>query len=217
MARFTRAVSQSYNVLATTSRMDGSRNLGRSLAAIAAKNGPAEIAALVGSDGRRNVCLCKTVWSVCDVAERLAEVGKTKKGKGTKIMLMTDGQGLSLSVFTLAANFAEVNTLETLVEFRVCEKLPERLLYDKAADADWVRKRMKSCGVDLICPHRRGRKKPPMQDGRKLRRYVRRWKIERTIGWMFNYRRLITRHEYYAHLFEGFVQLTCMLIVLKRF
>lgn len=208
MARFTRAVSQSYNVLATTSRMDGSRNLGRSLAAIAAKNGPAEIAALVGSDGRRNVFTRK---------KRGAEVGKTKKGKGTKIMLMTDGQGLPLSVFTLAANFAEVNTLETLVEFRVCEKLPERLLYDKAADADWVRKRMKSCGVDLICPHRRGRKKPPMQDGRKLRRYVRRWKIERTIGWMFNYRRLITRHEYYAHLFEGFVQLTCMLIVLKRF
>jgi hypothetical protein len=94
-----RAISQSYNVLATTSRMDGSRNLGRGLAAIAAKNGPAEIAALVGSDGRRNVCLCKTVWSVCDVAERLAEVGKTKKGKGTKIMLMTDGQGLPLSVF----------------------------------------------------------------------------------------------------------------------
>ena len=36
------------------------------------------------------------------------------------------------------------------------------------------------------------------QDGRKLRRYRRRWKIERTIAWISSFRRLIVRHEYYS-------------------
>ena len=64
---------------------------------------------------------------------RGADVGKTKKGKGTKIMLMIDGNGTPLSVFTLSANQAEVNTLETLVDTRVTNKKPKRVLYDKAA------------------------------------------------------------------------------------
>ncbi|WP_425618101.1 transposase [Anatilimnocola sp. NA78] len=44
----------------------------------------------------------------------------------------------------------------------------------------------------LICPHRRGRVQPPTQDGRPLRRYRRRWIIERTISWLHSFRRLVT-------------------------
>ena len=132
-------------------------------------------------------------------------------------MLMVDGRGTPLSVFTLAANHAEVNTIETLVDVSVCDKRPQRLIYDKAGDADWIRERMQARGIDLIVPHRRGRKRPALQDGRKLRRYKRRWTIERTIAWLSNFRRLITRHEYYPTLFEGFVKLGCLMILLRRF
>ncbi|NLK45227.1 MAG: transposase, partial [Treponema sp.] len=60
----------------------------------------------------------------------------------------------------------------------------ERLIYDKAADSDPLRERLKKRGIDLIVPHKTNRRKPKTQDGRKLRRYRKRWKIERTISWI---------------------------------
>ncbi len=44
-------------------------------------------------------------------------------------------------------------------------------------------------GIELIAPHRSNRKKPATQDGRALRRYKRRWIIERTNAWLGNFRR----------------------------
>src|SRR5262249_5177050 len=46
---------------------------------------------------------------------------------------------------------------------------------------------------ELICPHRRNRTRPAMQDGRSLRRYRHRWIVERTIAWLSNFRRLVVR------------------------
>lgn len=132
-------------------------------------------------------------------------------------MLMIDGEGLPLSAFTLSANQAEVNAIETLVDVRTNEKKPTRLLYDKAADADWLREQIGARGIELITPHRRNRTKPAIQDGRSLRRYKRRYKVERSISWLFYNRRLITRWEYYPELFEGFVHLACLYTILKRF
>lgn len=132
-------------------------------------------------------------------------------------MLMVDGEGLPLSAFTLSANEAEVNAIETLVDVRVCKRKPKRALYDKAADADWVRERLAARGIELITPHRRNRTKPPLQDGRSLRRFKRRYKVERTISWLFNNRRLITRWEFYPELFEGFVHLACLYTIVRRF
>lgn len=132
-------------------------------------------------------------------------------------MLMIDGEGIPLSAFITSANDAEVNTIETLVENRVLEKQPQRLLYDRAADADWVRASLRTRNIELICPHRHGRKKPPLQDGRALRRYSRRFKVERTISWLMNLRRLVVRYEYHDYLFEGFLQLGCLFTIIKWF
>jgi transposase len=71
--------------------------------------------------------------------------------------------------------------------------------------------------IELICPHRRGRKRPPTQDGRPLRRFRRRWIVERTISWLQAFRRLITRHEFYSFLYHSFAKLACIMIVLRRF
>jgi transposase len=144
-------------------------------------------------------------------------VGKTKKGKGTKLMLMTDAQGIPISAFTTSAQTAEVNTIETLVDIQVAGKRPKRLLYDKAADADWLRDALQRRGIEQITPHRKGRRKSSRQDGRSLRRYRHRWKIERTISWLGFQRRLLVRYEYYPQLFEGFVHLACLMLCLKWF
>ena len=132
-------------------------------------------------------------------------------------MLLVDGQGTPLSVHTASASQAEVNLIEPLLDQRTCCRSPQRMLYDRAADSDPLRARLRARHIELICPHRKNRTRPPTQDGRKLRRYQRRWKVERTISWLFNCRRLTVRYEYWDHLFEGFVQLGCLLMILKGF
>lgn len=107
--------------------------------------------------------------------------------------------------------------IEPLLERAVVNRLPNRLIYDRAADSDPLRERLAERGVELVCPHRRGRKRPATQDGRPLRRYRKRWIVERTIGWLKAFRRLVTRYEFYAFLFHSFAKLACLMIVLRRF
>lgn len=132
-------------------------------------------------------------------------------------MLMVDREGTPLSACTTAADVSEVHAIETLVDLRLTEHTPGHLLYDKAADADWLRTALNCRGIALVCPHRRNRRKPPIQDGRSLRRYTRRYRVERSISWLHNYRRLITRWEYYPELFEGFLHLACLCTILRGF
>ena len=61
---------------------------------------------------------------------------------------------------------------------------PERVIADKAYDSDPLRQALHERGMELICPHRANRKRAKTQDGRKLRRYRRRWRIERTFAWL---------------------------------
>ena len=70
--------------------------------------------------------------------------------------------------------------------------------------------------IEMIAPHNPTRKRKT-QDGRPLRRYKRRWKVERIFAWLQNYRRLVTRYERKATNFLGFVQLGCILILLREF
>ena len=94
--------------------------------------------------------------------------------------------------------------------------MPQRLIGDRAYDADPLDDALAELGIELIAPHRRGRTKPRTQDGRPLRRYRRRWKIERLFAWLGNFRRLVVRYERHALNYLGFVQLGCILILLRR-
>jgi transposase len=132
-------------------------------------------------------------------------------------MVLVDGNGLPLAGEVHSASPNEVTLIESLINHRVHRRKPKRLIYDKAADSDPLRTRLKRRGIDLICPHRRNRSKPALQDGRKLRRYRKRWKVERANAWLQNFRRLVTRYEYHSHLFHGFVQLACLVVLLRQF
>jgi transposase len=90
------------------------------------------------------------------------------------------------------------------------------LIGDKAYDSDALDQTLaEEYGVEMISPNRVNRKSKT-QDGRPLRRYRRRWKVERLFAWMQNYRRLVTRWEYHIENFLGFVQLACLLILLRH-
>jgi transposase len=139
-------------------------------------------------------------------------------------MVVVDGQGVPLGNLLDAASPAEVTlvepTLETIAVPRGGRgrprKRPERLIYDKACDSDALRKRLARRGIELICPHRKNRTKPPLQDRRKLRRYRRRWKVERTFAWLGNFRRLVVRWERHITMYSAFFHVACLLITLRQ-
>jgi len=208
LERLTNILPLASDLLASPARVDPKRNIPASLAQTAPPARRAEVAPHGRGDGRRNVFPGQ---------KRGLCVGKTKRGKGTKIMLLVDGRGTPLGVDIASARPAEVKLIEPLLNKRTVLKRPQRVIYDKAADSDPLRKRLAKRRIQLICPHRRSRKSPATQDGRALRRYQRRWKIERSISWLFNYRRIVVRYERHSHLFLGLMELACAFTILKRF
>ena len=118
-------------------------------------------------------------------------------------MVVVDGQGIPLGSFLASASPAEVTLVDqTLEQIKVPrngpgrpKSRPKRLIADKGYDSDPLRDKLKKRGIELICPHRENRKRPKTQDGRKLRRKKRRWKVERTFAWIGNFRRLVVRYE----------------------
>ena len=69
----------------------------------------------------------------------------------------------------------------------------------------------------MIAPHRENRSKKATRDGRKFRRYKRRWKVERLFAWLQNFRCPVVRYEYHAENFLGLVQLGCVIILLRLY
>jgi transposase len=132
-------------------------------------------------------------------------------------MVLVDGAGLPLAIDVDSASPAEVTLIEPLLDQAVTPYVPGRLIYDRAADSDPLRERLAAREIELICPHRRGRVRPTTQDGRPLRRYRKRWIVERTIAWLQSFKRLVTRYEVYSFLFHSFAKLACLMIVLRRF
>jgi transposase len=153
-----------------------------------------------------------------------AAVGKTKRGKGTKWMVLVDGQGLPLGVRLESASPSEVKLAEaTLAEVRVPRpkgrprQKPERIIADRGYDSDPLRERLKKRGIELIAPYRKNNKERRYQDGRKLRRYKRRWIVERTNSWLGQFRRLLVRHEHLLSTYYAFFYLACFWITLRHY
>ena len=132
-------------------------------------------------------------------------------------MLLVDGNGIPLTAMITSASHHEVTLIEKLIDGRITRRKPKRLLYDLAADSDPLRSRLKARRIELICPHRANRKRAPTQDGRAMRRYKRRYRVERTISWLFNFRRLVVRYEHKPELFLSFVQLASLITILRGF
>ena len=144
-------------------------------------------------------------------------IGVTKAGKGVKIMVLVDARGLPISVTTCSASPHESQLVQGLFEFMLSRDTPQRIIGDKAYDSDELDEDLDDECIELIAPHRSNRKpQNATQDGRPLRRYKRRWTVERTISWFQNFRRLCIRYEKSTLLFQGFLHLGCSLILLKQ-
>lgn len=132
-------------------------------------------------------------------------------------MAVADRTGLPVAVYTESASPHEVKLVERTITERFTDERPRKLIGDKAYDSDPLDKQLQKLDIELVAPHKANRKKARTQDGRILRRYKRRWKIERFFAWLQNFRRIIVRYEYHSDNYLGFVLLGCMLILLRNY
>ena len=134
-------------------------------------------------------------------------------------MVVVDGQGVPLGSQLTSATPAEVRFAEpTLDAIRIGTgrpKQPLRVIADRGYDSNPLRLRLRKRGILLIAPHRRNRTRNLMNDGRMLRRYRKRWKVERTFAWLGNYRRLVVRYDRRLSMYRAFFHLACALITLR--
>jgi transposase len=131
-------------------------------------------------------------------------------------MAFSDGSSVPLALHAQSASPHEVTLVEPTLESAFVKEKPERLIGDKAYDSDPLDESLLEKGIEMIAPHRKNRKKKKSQDGRKLRRYKRRWKVERLFAWLKNFRRLVVRYEYKEENFLGMAQLGCIVILLRK-
>lgn len=130
-------------------------------------------------------------------------------------MALADRHGLPIGIYVESATPHEVKlVVPTLLEM-VVPDAPQNLVGDKAYDSDKLDLELSKYGIELISPHR-GNRVNKTQDGRRLRRYRRRWKIERLFAWLQNFRRLVVRYERYAENFLGMLHLGCCIILLRH-
>jgi transposase len=153
-------------------------------------------------------------------------VGKTKVGKGSKVMVVTDGHGLPIGLHVDSAQPHESTLAETTLQtIRVLRKRgrpktrPKELVADKACDSAGFRRKLRRRGIKPTIPtfERRARKRPkrgrPLRPGPADRQ---RWKVERCFGWMANCRRLVVRYERHLHLYKAFCVVAIILWCIDR-
>jgi len=162
--------------------------------------------------------------AVSPLQKRGQYVGKTKRGKGTKWMVVADGEGIPLGNHPDSASPNEVTLLEkTLNNIAVPRKgsgrprkNPKRLIADRGYDSDPLREGVADKGVELICPYRSNNKGQKYYDGRKTRRYKRRYKVERAFSWLGNLRRPVVRWDHDIVVYNAFFHIACLIITLRR-
>ncbi len=142
----------------------------------------------------------------------------------TKCMVVIDGQGIPIGAQLASAQISEFRLAEsTLARVRVprCgrgrpRKRLRRVIADRGYDSDGLRQQLLEHGTELIAPYIRTKKHRRFEDKRKLRRYRRRWKIERTNAWLQNFRRIQVRYDRILSVYQGFFHCACLIITLRH-
>lgn len=141
-------------------------------------------------------------------------IGKTKRGKGTKLVVVGSGQSIPLAQTLESASPSATKLIEPTLDKLTGE--PQRAVMDKEFDSDKFRDKLAERGIDPIIPYRDNAVERRYDDGRKMRRYKRRWVVERLFAWLGNFRRLVTRYERKVKMYQAFVHVAFMLITLRQ-
>lgn len=132
-------------------------------------------------------------------------------------MAIADRNGLPLALHLASGSRFDSVLTEGTLDAAFVAQLPPRLIGDKAWDGAPLAQRLwDERRIDLIAPKRRGRGASRRhQDGRKLRRYKRRWRVESLFANLKRFRRIATRWDVKSANFFGFLQLAASLLLLR--
>jgi transposase len=154
-------------------------------------------------------------------------VGLTKKGKGTKWMLVVDGTGLPLGFHLDGANRAEVRLAQqTLNTIRVPQpqgrpkQRPQMLVADRGYDSSAFRRVLRGRGIRMCIPAKRRPASWRPKRGRPVlarrEEYRARYKVESSFAWLGNFRRLLIRWEHLSCVYRSFFTVAVLLVCLRR-
>lgn len=91
---------------------------------------------------------------------------------------------------------------------------PCKLAGDKGYSSNAIRAFLKECGIEPVIP-RKSNESQPKGERFDKKRYKKRSRIEQSVGWLKEYRRLGTRYEKLGLSFLAFVKLGIMLKYLR--
>ena len=131
-------------------------------------------------------------------------------------MAVADRFGLPIACWIASGPRHEATLVGETLKARFLRTLPQRLIGDKAYDSEGLDRELASRGIDMIAPNLSTRA-VQSQDLRKLRRYKRRWLVERLYAWLMRCRRLVTRYQLRAENFLGLLRLACARILWRQF
>lgn len=132
-------------------------------------------------------------------------LGRSQGGFGTKLHLLSDGNGVPLSVLLTPGQTHESTQFETVMESVAIERKttghvrrrPMRLAADKGYHAQRIRHWLYAHGIKPVIPARKSRGRP--RAGRPItynkEQYRGRNVIERCVGWLKECRSVATRFE----------------------
>ncbi len=129
--------------------------------------------------------------------------------------MITDAGGIPLAVILTGGNRNDVTQLIPLLDKippirgvrGTPRRRPRRVYADRGYDHDKYRRLVRERGITPVIA-RRG-----VPHGSNLGQL--RWVIERTIGWLHQFKRLRTRYEHRADIHEAFLSLACAIICLR--
>lgn len=146
-------------------------------------------------------------------------VSRGKKGYGSQWVLIVDAKGLPLSI-ALGDGSQNEKRLVSPAFDRVPRPLRKHLNVALADGGFYSRplsdKLRATFGIHCVTPEYSNAVKR-FQDRRRQRRLTRRWAIERTIAWLKTHPRIAKRRERLAANYLGFLQLACLLVLLRGF
>ena len=172
------------------------------------------------------LCGIQWDWQSIDGAITKAPLGgkkternPTDRGKsGTKRSLLTDGDGVPLSVVVAGAKVHDMRLVGATLN-RMMVPRPDPLMEleqpfcaDKGYDYPSVR-----CLIDFwgYTAHIKSRRQEQEEKNRIPRYRARRWVVERTHSWLNRFRRLLIRWEKKTDNYLGMLQLACAWITFR--
>lgn len=153
-------------------------------------------------------------------------LGRSRGGFGTKLVFLSDGHGLPLSVDAVAGQRHESPLLEPTLEETVLtrpgaeaeeRKWPGALAGDRGVSGAQNRDGLSERGIESVIPYKsdeleRMDSEPPFN----REAYKRRNAVERLIGWLKECRRIATRYEKLAIHYLAMVKIAMTRLYLRR-